>query len=90
MWNNHEQTQKMIRPKYIIDDDALLYTHKHPKIMLHIQRPNKDGITWCQNCYRDDKPILVFGFDGLDLINLCEDCIGVLFGLWKENCVGRK
>jgi len=78
-----------VKRKFSVEDDVLLYSHTHPTIMLQIEKTNKDGITWCQNCYRDDKPILVFGHDGIDMINLCEDCIKFFFKLWRESCGSR-
>ena len=76
-----------IRPKYFIDERSdLHYTNINPRITIEISQTDKEGIIWCGNCYKE-KAILSIGFDGIDLVNFCQDCLNLLF---NEHKVGLK
>lgn len=73
-----------LKPKILFQNGDLQYTNTNPRINITIQETDEEGIIWCQNCYKDHKPILTVSLDDIDVASLCEDCLLFLFKFYRE------
>ena len=73
-----------IKKKFVKQKDgSLLFNNTADCLKMEISQSDKQGLIWCDNCYKDDVPILSMTVKcpttTLYLANLCEDCIKLFF-----------
>lgn len=75
---------ELVRKKIVVINGDVRYIHTNKHIHIGIEETNEKGIIWCQNCYKDKKPILSVSVDSISAMDFCLDCIKLLFS-FKES-----
>jgi len=73
-----------VKQKFALKNGDLRYLMTHPRIQVGIGVSDEEGVIWCSNCYKDGVPIFYANLDGVDIIELCEDCLRFFFQRWRE------
>ena len=61
------------------EEKQLNYLKLPALFAVSVNQSDKDGVIWCDYCFKDNVPVLTVYLKDVEILTLCKKCIGKIF-----------